>query len=470
MTYLTPDDWGLNRNIAPGDARGPQPDPQPRPRYAGDQDGMWGGNASRGLKPAPPFTGYFGPPVSAPAYDGSTRSPFAVPDGLFTEGVVPLNKLHGEGVLGPVMPVYSGVQGLAGLGYAATARGLVPIPVTLVRRPGSTMRRIGRRIVADAAVMSMMGLGADPTSQDVLNKMSADMKTAAMETAASQTALLISLNYVPVIGTAVSIVLGVVMAMAGNEYQKKAKLVLAQLTTDLNNLALSYQQKLQVVKMAVFDQEKGAGIQLALSGTTLNGYGLGDIWQHWKQVVSPATHLNVLVKAIEAPAKPILKTAIKIAPKQVAAPLQQTLDTMDRVDTQLNRLEKNADGGLALLAGETQLNLARTRSEQAYAAASKDMDAQYQAAVRNVQSPQYRQALQVVLAKSIRSNPNMAALISSVDSTQAQSLVASMTAGGAPTGTVPVVPAGATTGEKVGLGVVPLIGAVVAFLALGGRG
>ncbi len=54
MTYLIPDDWALNHGIAPGDARGPQPPPEPVPQWAGDHDGMWGGNASKGLKPAPP--------------------------------------------------------------------------------------------------------------------------------------------------------------------------------------------------------------------------------------------------------------------------------------------------------------------------------------------------------------------------------------------------------------------------------
>jgi hypothetical protein len=45
VTYITPDDWALNHGIAPGDARGPQPNLQPMP-----------GNQA----PLPPMRGYFG--------------------------------------------------------------------------------------------------------------------------------------------------------------------------------------------------------------------------------------------------------------------------------------------------------------------------------------------------------------------------------------------------------------------------
>lgn len=456
MTYITPDDWGLNNNVAPGDARGPQPAPEPFPQYAGNHDGMWGGNASKGLAPRPPFRGYFGRPPSPPAYDHRTHSPFAVPDGLWTQGVVPLRMLHAEGVIGPVLPTYRGVNGL---GWIPTARGLAVAPV----RP-----------------RFRHGLG-EITATDALKKAEDEMKQAALESAAAQTALTISLNFIPVVGTAVSIVLSVVMAIGTSKYRQKAEEVMAGLKIDLDRLAASYQVRLSSVKMDVFSQEKAAGIQLALSGATLDG-GLGswagDAWRKtWKKVVSPAHHLNVLVKAIQKPVQEGLKAIQKITPDSVDRIIQKPIDQMDRDQAELQRADEYTNEKLATLSGEQQWVIARERAAQAYAAASKDMDAQFQAAVVNVQSQEYRQALQVAIAKRIRSDPNMAALISTIGGAQAQSLVARLTGAlpnayaepGQPGAGIPI-PQQTSTGEKVAMSALPIVGAVVAFLALGGRG
>lgn len=451
VTYLTPDDWGLNHNIAPGDARGPQPTPQPQPKF-------YNGDASRGLAPAPPFRGYFGRPPARPAYDHRTHSPFAVPDGLWTQGIVPLSKLHGEGTLGPVLPNYTGIQGLGGF--------------------------VPRR-----STYGVAGLGEEDPNQ-ILERMASQMKRDAIESAAAQTVLLISLNYVPVIGTAISIVLGVVMAIGISHYKKKAQLVLARFETDVKSLANSYEQRLHVIKMAVFDQEKTAALQLALSGATLAGWenaeagfghlghlgsSGGDKWRkHWKRVVSPVYHVQTLVKAIQKPVQGALRQIQKITPDSIDRILQRPIDRMSSVQAELNRAQSRIEGNLATLSGESQWRLAQERAGQAYAAASKDMEAQYQAAVLNVQSAEYRQALQVVIAKRVRGDPNLAALISTIGGSQAQSLVARLTGGipnqyaasGQPGAGIPI-PQQSSSGEKAALTAIPLIGAVVAFLALG---
>lgn len=459
MTYITPDDWGLNNDIAPGDARGPQPFPEPMPT-------IFSGNASRGLAPAPPFRGYFGRQPAPPVYDTRTHSPFAVPDGLWTQGVVPLNKLQGEGVIGPVLPSYTGVQGL---GWVPTPRGLAFFPIVRQRR----------------LVQTLSGLG-EVTAQEALEGAQKEMKRAAMESAAAQLALTIALNYIPVVGTAVSIVLGVMMAMGNHHYKQKVQWVMAGLENDLNKLGASYQARLHSVKMAVFEQEKNAGIQLALSGATLEneslGGGLGswggDKWRKtWKRVVNPVHHVSVLVKAIQKPAQGMLRQVQRITPDSVDRIIQKPINQMDKDQRELDRIQGQMEEKLATLSGEQQWVIAQERAAQAHAAASKDMEAQYQAAVLNIQSPQYRQALQVELAKRIRSDPSMAALLSTISGSAAQSLVARLTgelpnayaSAGQPGAGIPIFQQ-TSTGEKAAIGVLPILGAVVAFIALGGRG
>lgn len=374
-----------------------------------------------------------------PAYDTRTHSPFAVPDGLWTEGTVPLSKLHGEGTLGPVFPNYNGIQGLGSY--------------------------VPRRVTYGVA-----GIGEETSSmQAELEKAAEEMKRSAMESAAAQTALVISLNFVPVVGTALSVVLSVVMAIGNNHYKKKAQQVMADLEHQLKALSLSYEQRMHAIKMAVFEQEKTAGIQLALSGATLSGLGssIGDSWRKtWKRVVSPVYHVQTLVKAIQVPVQSGLKQVQKITPDSVDRILQRPIDRMDSDQAEIQRAQERIEGNLATLSGEEQWAVAKERAGKAYVAASKDMEAQFQAAVLNVQSAEYRKALQVVIAERVRADPNMAALISTIGSSQAQSIVSRMT----PTMPGQVVVQRASTGEKAALTAIPIIGAVVAFLALGGRG
>lgn len=376
MTYLLPDDWYANHGLAPGDAVLPQKDMQPGP-----------GNQA----PTPPFRGYFGPRPPPPDLQqgpGGTVSPFAVSDSMW------------------------GVNGLGAL-----------VPVRIVHRPGYEARRVGTKVAADLIAAGLLsGLGAGRMPPLASRKMRAQlagccvgpplllggplgdgtadanatilaaqkkMKAEIMEVAASNLAIGIGLACIPVVGWAVGLVYSIVTTITEQKYQQAAQKVMAGLQVDLTKFAGNLDIQLQAVQSKVFDANKDAGIQLAVSG-------------------QPIPNLDASCASTAPPAAPPavhgLGDVFSSINKQV-----------ERATVAVGIAAKNAGNAVTTVAkaitGQDILNRARAAASKAYAQATAQMQAQYNTAVANVQSPAYAQSLIALIACRIRQDPSIAQMV-----------------------------------------------------------
>lgn len=395
MTYVVPDDWYANHNLAPGDARLPQKPMQPEVSYS----------ASKGLQPTPPMRGYFGPRPPQPPPARGTTSPYAVSDVMW------------------------GIHGL----------GAVPMPVQVVHRPGHFERQVASRTIADMMTAALFGLGADGQDQAYANadavlaaaskKITRDMQISA----AAASGVAIGLACIPLVGAVLAPLFSIVSGISSAHYKQAAAKVMADCQNTLTQLSVAYTTKQQAVLDAVFEQEKDAAIQLALSGQALNGLGafgglgvfgdLADIWSKLKSAggkvvkvaTSPATQLKAVMKVAATPLHVALQAVTKIAPASVSHTLTHVdAMTYGKVIAAGNTLVKTEH----VLTGEDILDKANQASAQAIASFRAVMDKQLADRTADAQSEAYRAALRITIAKAIRNNPDVGSLV--VDPVTAQ--------------------------------------------------
>lgn len=410
MTYLLPDDWYANHGLAPGDARLPQPNMQPVPG---------------GLAPTPPMRGYYGPRPPQPAlYAGPARtvSPMAVSDQMW--GV------NGLGALPVALPCPCGARqvGMTRDGWCVCARGhhfttmagppraglgagtapsrrrsratlgadpLVanapPPPAPGVIDPKALDTAVSQSQANAAAVIA--AAAAQPSLNDQTNAIMAQaadrMKQQAMAGAAANVAItagitagLAAMQFVPIVGQVTAIVYGVIMAVIGTMYEKKAKKVLADVQNKVNDLAAKLTLQYSQAQADTIKQETPVAIQLLLSGAPLAGWGgmggydgMGNILDSaWNSI---STQVNRAVTAVDINARRATNAVIAAA---------QTVD------------------------GDAILKRAQAAADAAYGVASSQMIAQFNAHMAQLKDPAFLHALDVYLAKQFQADPNYVAL------------------------------------------------------------
>ncbi len=349
MTYITPDDWHANHNLAPGDARLPQKPMQP----------VMSWSASKGLAPTPPMRGYFGP---RPHYPKETRtitqSPWAVSDVMW------------------------GVHGLDDL-------------------PVAIRRNLPRQFLADGLDATSAYARADQILAAANDKMKREMQASA----ATNTSIAIGLNFIPVVGSVIAVVYGVVMGISNAHYKSEAAKVMAGLQTELNQLGADYQIRLQRVLDQVFEEVKPTAIQLSISNQPLNGLGtLGrNIFKDVADAIfNPAVQVKGLLKVAAAPVHYAATGAAHVIGGKTASVIMKADDaTYGDASRMANKLVDVSHA----MTGEDLLDRARRAADDARVAFRQKMDQLYTEQVTLAASPQYRASLIVTIARYLRENP-----------------------------------------------------------------
>jgi hypothetical protein len=441
VTYLTPDDWYANHGLAPGDAKLPQGILQPLP-----------GN----MAATPPMRGYFGPRPPKPTLrpgPGATISPWAVSDSMWGNSPPP-PQLNG---LGTVLPVP--------LQYAARTQSIMQVPRT-VRIPPFASRAMAARLSGlgcpcagpPRQLGGPLGDGAADASATIA-AMEKKIKAEVMEVAATNTAIGIGLDCIPVVGWAIGLVYSLVTTITEAKYQRAAQKVIADLQTQLQQFAGNLDIQMAALQSQVFDANKAAGVAMATSTTPL-----------------PSTiNASTCVVTTAPPAPPAVASGtLPTAAASVAASLNTTStpvnglgDVFSSISTQLQRATaatyqaaKTAGNAITTVAkaitGQDILNRARAAAATAYTQATAQMQAQFNLAAANVQSAQYAQNLVLVIACRIRQDPSIAQML--VQTTSLESAAGSDTGGFASTAKIAGIPKTSIYTAAAATGAVLLVG------------
>ena len=432
MTYLTPDDWYANHGLAPGDAKLPQGTLVPRP-----------GN----MAATPPMRGTFGRRAPVPSLApsrGGTVSPWAVSDVMWGNSPPP--------------------PGVSGYALGAEPVQLVPPrslvtaqPVYVVHRPGHEARQVGTKVAADliaAGLLSSLGtvlaypIPHAPRSQFVqqvprtvtippfasrsmvarlqglgycgpprqlggpLGDGSADatatiaamqkkVKTEILAVTATNLAISIGLECIPVVGWGLGLLYGLITGITEAKYQRAAQKVLADMKVALMQYGAQLQAQLADLQSQVFDANKAAGIALATSTQPL------------------PSNINISTCATTPPSA---SSSVVTPPPPAAAPVHGLGDVFSSINTQIQRATAAVDQaarktGTAVanvakaITGKDILDRARAAADTASAQVKAELLAQYNQSAANLNSPAYAQELVLVIACRIRQDPSISQML-----------------------------------------------------------
>jgi hypothetical protein len=421
--------------------------------------------------PLPPIRGRFGryirplPPENRPG--AGTVSPFAVPDGIYTEGIMSRRAIINAGMSVPrhmiprqfrvntdaalrSPPTYGQVDGwctdLEGMGDGAP----VPTPVT-----------------------------SKETLEELLERTSKELKQQIIETTAAQmattvavSAVILTLNVIPIVGWIINIAwaaLQAAFAVAAAHYQREAQRIMSNLTNELKLMGGAYQASFDEEKLRIFNEERGAAIQLALSSSDLPDIapkaveGLGASW--WSKLVSPVYHATEVLRVSAKPVREVVRAADRAGlpgANKVAA-------EMDRTDKLVKKIQDEDQHIYAKASGEEIRNIAREQAAKARVKAAFEFEAQYQKALASLRTPEFRHNLRLQTARFIRQQPHMAELITNARGAGAQRVVEQMVSDGRITQdqVVAAAEAAAYPGGSRAATYLPAVGAVAAVLLIG---
>jgi len=323
--------------------------------------------------------------------------------------------------------------------------GRVPIPML-------TTKAVAFRPFMDTDVMwGVNGLGAQGDINSILAQLKKDIRNEALKQAALSVSIAIGLNAVPVLGTATAAIYSAIQGVVGTQNQAKVKEIMADTNTQANRIVSEYELKTEAAQNAVFDQEMDAGTTIAMACQGMSGLGSwgSDVWSKVKQQAVPKTLIKHVVMGAVVP-YPVL-IAAQAAKNSNSSVLKKLASPVTRADAAVESTLDTLSGAKAV----DDASKARTRI---LTKVRTDMDAQYQQAVANMNSPEFRAALRKSIATKVVTDPDVASVIRTRCSLApgqplpGESVIASM-------------PSGVKGGVWAAAGVTA---AIVAFVAVGG--
>lgn len=456
MTYLTPDDWYANHGLAPGDARLPQTPMQPTP-----------GN----LAPTPPMRGYFGPkPPIPPLYagPGKTVSPMAVSDVMWgvhgLGALVPHRKARRVQHLAALPPVrIIGTQcpcgsqqvattrdgwcvcqrghqytpapprSMAGLGLGAAPGPLTasnaPPAATVSLAPSTSLPGVTPAQMADPGLQAAVAAGQASTqaavttaaapvpadnSQAIIAAVGDKMKEQLMISAGLNTAIELGLQLIPIVGQVIAIAYGALMAIVGTEYEKKAKLVIANVQNQLNQLAAQLTTQYSNAQAALITQETPNAIALLTATPPVTCPSNQTCSVTVSQLLASQT---ASTPAAPVPGAPVNGLGGHIGLQDMSALgnifsniWTQVQRAVTSVDVQARRVSNAVVAAAQTVDGDSVLKKAQQAAAAAYASASAHMYAIYNQQMAQLKDPVFIHNLDVSMACQFMCDPQYAQL------------------------------------------------------------
>ena len=273
---------------------------------------------------------------------------------------------------------------------------------------------------------SIGGLGTDPVlvpqvnvepTQEQYANMLDSIKAEMLQSASVQAGVVIAANFIPVVGTAVSALLGVLTAYAANYQQKKIKVIVADFQYQMEALSNTYKTKYKALQDQIVAEEAvavravlspgtaglGASVSTIISSTFGKGTEFGRAQAAVSHAVAQATVIPVQL-TIAASLK-AGKTVAKLVGADGAVKDIDRLESQNREKAQAGMTKMEAataspqqavsDAGQLLrrVTGEESVFEARRKCNAIYDQAAAKLAADYLVVAANMSSPEFRKAL-----------------------------------------------------------------------------
>lgn len=300
-------------------------------------------------------------------------------------------------------------------------------------------------------------LGADQV-QDILSTMSEAVKRKLVESAAINTGITTTLALLGTctfgITTVIAGVYAVVGSLVGAKYRRQSAELVADFENEAKVKAAALVSRVEARDQQIMKEQEPAARALALSNVSLGGF---DDWFKDRvdvasSYVSDVAHelvkdpFHAIKMAVMRPVKGAQTTVSQVVParvldvyKAVAQPIE---DTGNRMYNAVEDARDTVTGRAALTTTENAINDARV-------ALDKSMVEQEEKIMAEHNSPTFRNQVTVLMAKQIRSDPSVQALINTQP----------------PTGVV--APGTVTSLPSKKLAFMPMAGAAAAVVAFG---
>ena len=469
MTYLTPDDWYANHGLAPGDARLPQTPLQPTPGnlaatppmrgyfgprppiptlYAGPaktvsplavSDVMWGVHGLGALGAGIPHRKHQRvqhlaalPPPGIQCACGAQQI------GTTRDGWCVCQRGHQYVPAAPAPPP----RGMSGLGLGAVPGPLTAsaAPAAVSLAPSTSLPGVTAAQMADPGLQAAVASGqasaqaaitaaetgpipADQ-SQAIIAAAAVKMKDQLMISAAIQsgvgvgigigTAILASVmasQFIPIVGQVIGIAYAAIMAVVGTEYEKKAKLVIANVQNQLNQLAAQLTSQYSNAQAALITQETPNAIALLTATppiTCPSGQACSvTVNQLVQQQAAAPAPTSAPINGLGGHIRYQDMSALGNIFSQLWTQVQRAVTS---VDVQARRVSNAVVAAAQTADGDAVLKKAQQAAAAAYASASAHMYAIYNQQMAQLQDPVFIHNLDVSMACQFMCDPQYAQL------------------------------------------------------------
>lgn len=223
--------------------------------------------------------------------------------------------------------------------------------------------------------------------EEISARLQDEMKKEMLKTAAVQTGISVALNVIPVAGWAASAIVSVALSISSGKYQREAEAIMADASEIVAREQAKSQARISAMLDEVFEQEKQAAIQLAISGRPL-----------------PAT-LDGLLDFVKDAVSPIQKFM-----KELSRGTHSVIDELERfggrIEDEVDRFgETIQEDVLDPISGRTVKIKAREGRERIIAEAKAKLREHENNLRELINSAAYRENLRVEIARTLRNNP-----------------------------------------------------------------
>lgn len=239
-----------------------------------------------------------------------------------------------------------------------------------------------------------------------------DIKQAAITGAAINIGIQVGLMFVPVFGQAVAAIMSLVQYFTGKHYTKETKALIASTQADIAAYTDQAKTKVNNAFETVYNQEYPTGAALAASGQPLGSWW-HDFTDHLNQAIfKPVGHaIKVAPQMItKAAITPVLEAG-RVAARVTGNTKLQTV--VQKAAKQATIIEQHADpyDQLNVITGRDTYETARQSTADLRTKIYAQIDASVADAVGKINSPEGHQAMQLSIAKAIRSDPTQMAQV-----------------------------------------------------------
>ena len=318
------------------------------------------------------------------------------------------------------------VRGVVARAYLRQGNSLdatLPLMPSIPYSPMQLQRRVPSRPVAVARYPfdggwrdeGMSGLGAVDPVQEELAKLVAKMKTNIIAQTATIAAVVITLQFFPVVGTIISGIFSIVSGLTSAALKREGERMLADFQDEMMRTGAAFQAKVDEASSLAFEEEKPAAIQLALSNATLTGLGtldgvLSNILSSnvFHTLTNPLRIIKLrLLAPILTPTR-LISNAVSNLPV-VGHTAEDVGQAAERVETQVDRPIAAVDSAVDTVTGVKGLQDIEQAIANARPRAIAQMQAMVTETIAKINSPAYRSMLRNNIAKAIRNSQPMQA-------------------------------------------------------------